>query len=597
MKLESKKTPSVTLSSVTFSDGTKIAFSTGDVVVLVGPNNAGKSLSLREIKHKLTDDKGKAVVVRSIEFNRSGEADELNSWLMENSHVKERSGGDPQYMGLGYSVRKHTVNDRWSPEATDLGNLVEVFCRLLTAEERLQLAHPANNIKFSSEPPSHPIHYIYKDDGLANEVSRYFRKAFGQDLILNFAAGSEIPLHTGQAPLTNEKRDRVSSAYIEDLEKLPRLEKQGDGMRSFAGILLHAVLIRRSITLIDEPEAFLHPPQAKLLGQMLVKERSPQQQLFMATHSRDVLHGVLDANSPAVRVIRIQRDGDVNRVSELKNEDLKTLWSDPLLRYSNVLSGVFHEHVVLCESDADCRFYQAITDAIYEGVGDQKQPDVLFIHCGGKQRMPQIVRALHSLNVPISVTPDFDVLNAEYPLRAIVESIGAAWSQFEKHWKIIKSAVDRTKPELLSDDVKREVTKILDSVSEKNLPDEKADEIRDTLRRSSPWALLKKSGKAGLPSGDASAAYRQLDADLREVGIFVLPVGELERFCPSIGGHGPKWANQVLEKNLKSDSELEEARKFIRDIYGTMKPPRNEDETNGDAVVIETEDLSVTEAM
>lgn len=597
MKLESKKAPSVTLSSVTFSDGTKITFSAGDVVVLVGPNNAGKSLSLREIKNKLADEKGNTVVVRSVEFNRSGEADELDSWLTQNSHVKERSGGDPQYIGLGYNVRRHMVNDRWRPTATNLGNLVEVFCRLLTAEERLQLAHPANNIKFSSEPLSHPIHQIYKDDLLANEVSRYFRKAFGQDLVLNFAAGSEIPLHTGQAPLTNEKRDRVSSEYIEDIEKLPRLEKQGDGMRSFAGILLHAVLIRRSITLIDEPEAFLHPPQAKLLGQMLVKERNPQQQLFIATHSRDVLHGVLDANSLAVKVIRIQRDGDVNRVSELKNEDLKTLWSDPLLRYSNVLSGVFHEHVVLCESDADCRFYQAVTDAVHEGVGDEKQPDVLFIHCGGKQRMPQIVRALHSLNVPLSVTSDFDVLNAEYPLRAIVEGIGAEWSQFEKNWKIVKSAVDKTKPELLSDDVKREVTKILDSVSEKNLPDEKADEIRDTLRRSSPWAVLKKSGKAGLPSGDASAAYKQLDADLRKVGLFVLPVGELERFCPTIGGHGPKWANQVLEKDLKSDPELQEARKFIRDIYGRIKPVWNENETNGDKKVIEMNNNSETEAM
>ena len=42
--------PAVTFESITFSDGTTIPLEPTDVVVLVGPNNAGKSAALRELE-------------------------------------------------------------------------------------------------------------------------------------------------------------------------------------------------------------------------------------------------------------------------------------------------------------------------------------------------------------------------------------------------------------------------------------------------------------------------------------------------------------------------------------------------------------------
>ena len=46
----------------------------------------------------------------------------------------------------------------------------------------------------------------------------------------------------------------------------------------------------------------------------------------------------------------------------------------------------------------------------------------------------------------------------------------------------------------------------------------------------------------------------------------VIDVGELESFVKSVGNHGPKWVSEVLEKNLKTDPELEVARKFVRQL-------------------------------
>ena len=42
--------PSVTFESLTFSDGTTVQLDPTDIVVFIGPNNAGKSAALRELE-------------------------------------------------------------------------------------------------------------------------------------------------------------------------------------------------------------------------------------------------------------------------------------------------------------------------------------------------------------------------------------------------------------------------------------------------------------------------------------------------------------------------------------------------------------------
>ena len=218
-------------------------------------------------------------------------------------------------------------------------------------------------------------------------------------------------------------------------------------MRSFVGVLLNAFISSHSILLIDEPEAFLHPPQARLMGKMLAKDLPSERQLFLATHSQDFLKGLLDANRENLKVIRIHREGSLNKISVLNSSDIKAIWSDPLLRHSNVLDGLFHSKVIICESDADCRFYSAILSAIYDDTGSIS-PDILFIHCGGKHRMPSVVKALKKLDVLVRAIADFDVLNDTNPLKMIYEELGGTWTIIEDDWKIVKGSIDAKKPEL-----------------------------------------------------------------------------------------------------------------------------------------------------
>jgi hypothetical protein len=64
-------------------------------------------------------------------------------------------------------------------------------------------------------------------------------------------------------------------------------------------------------------------------------------QLIVATHSSDILKGLLDAGGSPVRVVRVQRVACQTIVAELRPDLVREVWRDPLLRslgYSTAFS-------------------------------------------------------------------------------------------------------------------------------------------------------------------------------------------------------------------------------------------------------------------
>lgn len=557
--------PRAWVKAVTFSDGTTVSLQKDDVIVVVGPNNCGKSATLRGVKEKFSEPNASNFVVRDIAIEKEGSVDELLEWLESSAKRRDQPNQDHIYHSHGHGVHISQARSWWRPDQPSLHGIAGFFCHLLTADERLQAANPPSNIALAREAPQHPIHFLQRDDALEEKLSSQFRKAFGVDLIVHRNAGNQVPVHVGEKPKLKAGQDRVSLDYSIELERLPAIQTQGDGMRSFAGVLLHTAVGGRTVLLVDEPEAFLHPPQARHLGQMMVLDRQADRQLFVSTHSGDVLRGILDANSLNVRVVRLRRVGDVNIARQLDNAEIAQVWSDPLLRYSNILDGLFHEKVIVCESDADCRFYAAMADAQFEAAKTGRpKPDVMFTHCGGKARLPLVIRSLRKLEVPLAVVADFDVLSEEHPLRDIVEAAGGAWDMIVADWRQVKTAVEAKKPELSTDEVKKEVTDQLEAAQGAMFPAETKKKIQAILKRSSPWSTAKSVGIQYVPNGQPSQACSRLLSSLKAIGILVVPVGELEGFSKTSGGHGPSWVNDVLQKNLIADAELDAARIFVR---------------------------------
>lgn len=557
--------PKVWIKKIEFSDSTVIEFDKNDIIVIVGPNNSGKSALLKESSNLLRTKNVNTKVIKSIEFDKQGSSDDVLKMMKDNSVLEHVEMEQPWYRGIGYRIYGGDVKEIWEKSRDQFGDLALIFSKNLTTEVRLQAANPAPNIKLTSEAPKHPINIIQKSDSMEKKFNGYFRQAFELDLIVHRNAGTEVPLYVGIAPVMEKGEDRLSESYQRKLEELDLLHEQGDGMRSFVGVLLNAFIGSQSLLLVDEPEAFLHPPQARLLGKMLAKDLPTDRQLLLASHSTDFLKGLLEGNSNNLKVIRIQRNGKINNVNTLNNSEINMIWGDSLLRHTNVLDGLFHSQVIICESDSDSRFYSAVLSAINER-GGKPYSDTLFIQCGGKHRIPTVIKALKKLNVPVSSICDFDVLNDQSPLKSIFEESGGDWKDIEKEWKIVKASIENKRPELETKELKDEIDSIFDSVTEKNMPKEKISAISKSLKRASAWAYAKQMGKSFIPNGQATQAYEKLVKSLKSNNVFIVEVGELESFVKSVANHGPKWVNDVLIKDLKNDSELETARKFIEEI-------------------------------
>lgn len=557
--------PRIWIKEIKFSDNSTIEFKKDEIIVFVGPNNAGKSATLKEASNSLNNRNLKSKVISSITFEKEGSQDNLTSFLEEISTKEFTTNPEPYYSGLGYRIYGGKLNNWWSNINNGVSELTNVFSKSLSTEERLTAANPAENIKLTKDTPRHPINLLQKFESVEAQFSNYFKQAFGLDLIVHRNAGTEVPLYVGKNPEIKKGEDRLSESYQKELEKLDLLHEQGDGMRSFVGVLLNTFVSYRSLIFIDEPEAFLHPPQARLLGKMLVKDLPKGIQLLLASHSTDFLQGLLESDSSKLKIVRIQRSGNINHVNVLDNIEINSIWGDSLLRHSNVLDGLFHSKVVICESDSDCRFYSAVLSAVFEKSGKLK-PDTLFIHCGGKHRLPIVIKALKKLDVPISTICDFDVLNNINPIKQIFEEAGGNWLDIESDWKTVKDSIESKRPELETEELKIEVSKIFESVTERIIPKEKISEIQKALKKASAWSHAKEIGKLFIPSGQAIQAYERLIGKLKNQGVFVVELGELESFVKSIGNHGPKWVNEVLQKDLINDPELEPARKFVEEV-------------------------------
>jgi len=561
----STSVPTLTYSELTFSDGTKITLNPQDIVVFVGPNNAGKCAALRELEFILRKNRN-THVIKSAGLLRLGSEDEVDRHLRKHAVVQHNGRNEIFNVG-GHSIGAPDLPGYWS--GSQFEPLIPFFLKRISTENRINDSNPAQAIDVLYTTPQHPIHTMYLDEDVERKIDSYFFRAFGTNLILFRLGGSVWPLLVGERESPNADEDRLSASYNKRMiEKTTPLSDQGDGMRSFASIIMHLLVPSwPSILILDEPEVYLHPPQARLLGEIIASERVPTAQLFVATHSPDVLRGILDTNPDNLRIVRIERNGDINNVRELQSPDIKNINSDSLMRYSDVLSGIFHRRAIICESDADCMFYSSI---LHASVTRGKQnPDVLFLHAGGKHRMSTLAHALNALGVRVDVIADIDILNDIPTLKRIVSSLGGEWLHVANDARVVKLSVEHHKPWLNSLEITKAIRiEIEKAPNDGEFPRDIRNRIEKLFRKASPWDAVKASGVSALPSGQAIAHYQSLQKVFKNLGLWIVPCGELEGFCKAVGGHGPNWTQKVLENyDVHTSDELGPARMFVGEIW------------------------------
>ena len=554
--------PNVYVESLVFNDGTSLAVNKDDIVVFVGPNNVGKSQTLRDIQIKARAD-DPVVMLDVVSFSQDS-IFPSEEWLESILSKETLPGGSRRYEEFDFVVYDSEL--KYPQIKKRPANLTDILIRFLGTEDRLVIANPAKNID-QGKTPRHPIHLLRQKPSLRRKISDEFQKAFGMQMFPFERFGESTPLLLGDcSSLSGSYSDELAreEAFSEQLRKYPHLEHQGDGMRSFAGLMLYLIIEHYNTFLIDEPDSFLHPPQAQVMGETIGNLLSHEQQAFISTHSIHFILGLLEKCPKRVKIVRITRSGDSNTFSVLDNARLLELSRDPFLKHSNLLEGLFYKHVVLCEADADCMFYSMVNGA--PDMNGPKGAETLFIHCGGKQRMASVAHDLHDLHIDFRIVPDFDIFNDKITLRHLVEACKGEWSDFDRDYTVLladiqnRSQNDKSESVLLS-----EIQNILRAGSSKPVSNRQIKSIQCLFEGESEWDRLKKTGLHGIPSGATQSACRALLGKLKAIGIHVVPCGELERLIPDCGGHGPSWIQNVIETHPElSDPIFAAAKDFVR---------------------------------
>lgn len=547
--------PKATLKEITFSGGSIVELSENEKIILVGPNNSGKSQSLREIVNICqTGNKNQSLVVKDLKLNKHGDSKDLLSYLKENANLVHS-----QFQISDYSIHEAHLKF-WDLSPYLINGLHVGSIKNIAANERLNICNQQNSIS-PDQQKSKPQHVLYDDEELMKRVSGLFRNAFSKDLMFDFRGGSKLPIHIGLIPKSDGVIDRVGNDYTSKVRENPLLDMQGDGIKSYAGILFETVASERNITLLDEPEAFLHPPQMRKLGETLSSEVKGQ--LIVSTHSSDILRGFLEGTKGKVRILRIQREGDVNIVHEAASETIKELWEKPELRYSNALEGIFHEQTIICEDDSDCRLINSTADYIANS-SETSFKDTSYVPTGGKHGIPKVASVLKKIGVPIKALFDIDFLSERDLVKSSVDAFGGNWTNIEVLWKRVDSAVRGGVRPKLVEDIKAEIIEMLQKSEQGKLP--KGD-VSALMKQGKAWNEVKKFGEVAIPNGQAQQDYKSLKVALENLGIFVVPVGEIENFCPEIGSHGPKFVTKLLTEIKLADNRLKSLREFVSHIH------------------------------
>lgn len=557
----------VKVSKIEFNDGKTINIGEDDIVIFVGANNVGKSRILKEIRNDLFyNTSTNKILIKNIEYKNENFNDTKILTILSENFLKEENGNYNVYLDENTSFQVSGIG--FTPELSSPYLLYKIFYCFLSTESRLKLTLPIKENCIKDSFSFKIFRKLELNEEKLNMLNDNLFKIFDKkievyDLDENFFGKS---YKFGRKEEIDDISQSNSRKAKQKLKKLENLHEQGDGIRSTVAILASLIVSTQSIFLIDEPEVFLHPPQARSLGNILV-ELSKDKQCFVATHSIDFIKGLLETNSKRIKIIKINRNDNYNTFNILENGSVQEITNNNSLKYSNILNGLFYKKVVLCEDESDCKFYSFILENINSSI----YQDTLFCGVGGKDRFKLIIPLLKKLNIEWCVIADLDLINNKDKLEDLMNSIEEKeYNKVESEHKQFLNLYPKENSKSIKNrkNIKAEIEKILDSDDLENITKEEYEKIKLVIKDYSKFERLKQEGKCSIKSKECLENYNSIIKKLSSLGIHLVEVGELEKFIPEIKLKGNRWVEEVLKEHVDiKDEKYRNAIQFLNKIF------------------------------
>lgn len=514
------------------------------VTIFVGPNNSGKSLVLREVERAHTVGpfpsglkilKDYEVVWPSIAelpalLSKYEKRDDPNIPM---GHIKlGRLGPSRSAEGQVFDKKifNHVLSDR-----SDKNWWLTKFSRWglirLDGRSRFNLTNDMESGDLLSDPEN-TLSHLFQDDNARSQVRELIHDAFGLFFVVDPTNLGTLRIRLSQdAPPSDEQS--LNAEAREFYRKAVYIKDASDGVQAFAGIATAVLSGDYHTILIDEPEAFLHPPLARKLGKSLAKLVTGRGGALLAsTHSSDFLMGCVQG-SKDVRVVRLEYANGKSKGKIVDPGQLDAFFKNPLMRSANAISALFYDGVVVTESDNDRAFYAEVYHRLTEEGG--AYPSILFINAQNKQTIKDIIGPLRQFGVPAAAITDIDV----------VKDGGRTWTDWLTATQVppaLHSGYATLRGDLKS-------------------------------RLEATGKDMKRDGGVGILTASDQKAAKELFDFMDSYGLFVVRGGELENWLSTLAIPGKKtdWTVAMLERMGADPSDASYVRPDHGDVWDFMR--------------------------
>ena len=375
---------------------------------------------------------------------------------------------------------------------------------------------------------------LIKNDNLLKRLSRNTLEVFGikigfDDLIQGRRSLRVLPSKSPDKRLKIFERAKIWN------ETSPLIYEQGDGLRAYLKLVFNMFDEFYKIMIIDEPEAFLHPPQRRALGKILAEAAMENgKQVFVATHDVEFIKGVLigskcSKDNKDISVFRTVIDKN-NHIIKSCNLQTASVYLKTNKRISKVesnkyneefLNSLFYKKTILVEDEFDKFFYQRYSSLYMK---TDYIMNINYIGLNGKSKIKQVFDQMYDLELSVACIVDIDFLinHSDVPdcVRLKDETL------YDKHVVFAQKYANMKQKKNFKENLKRNGIKSLETDKEKY---KEAKEIIDSYA---------------------------------EYGIFIVEVGEVE--CWYGGSKNNKNIHAIFEK--MENNKCQKLSRFLRKV-------------------------------
>lgn len=549
--------------NITFKNSS-VPYPVSKINVIVGPNNSGKTELLRDLMRCAYSENATTTVISSAKISPITDfSKDLLSNVIFGQKKNARQKGE-LVLGLNPNLVsgneflldvEHYENSKNRSINSYPSELIAMQLAFLEPEDRLRIVGQTDSHNPQIDPPENLLQSLFVDrTGAEKALSELMVETFGVQLRLDFSSMRTLCLRIGDFN-SIEVDPRTT---FEQMREKPLLHTEGQGIKSFAATALSILLCGNRILLIDEPEEFLHPTYQRKLGRWMAEQSCKiSGQIFIATHSSSLLSGLLSSSSD-VTVFRIQRSATGTAGIEINKENIQALSTSPLLSSQRVVDALFHSGVVICEADADRVVYQAVAEKLRIAY------DKLFLFAHNKQSLKTVAGLFKAVSLPVAAIADIDLINEKSVLSDLVNAMDPSFDQREisSLRDSLASVVQGKGDAEICVDLVHDIQDLARECSDGEVKD--LAKLRKSLERlskkSAKWSGVKKDGANFFKDQDRIDCHHLLNI-LDSIGIFVVPVGELESWMP-LPIKKQNWVPEAL-KLIADDQCPENLKNFM----------------------------------